>query len=99
MIVAALLFTLKKPSNVNLPVSSPETASAEITALGPGITTVFIPRSSQSNQIFARIGNARHSGVRYNCTIFALFNSVADDFATLTLVVFKIAHHRLFMPK
>ena len=47
-------------------------------------------------QIFTRIGNARHSGVRYNCTIFALFNSVADDFATLTLVVFKIAYHRLF---
>ena len=33
------LLTLKKPSNVNLPVGSPDTASAEMTALGPGTTS------------------------------------------------------------
>ena len=33
------LLTLKKPSNVNLPVGSPDTANAEMTALGPGTTS------------------------------------------------------------
>ena len=51
---------------------------------------------AEPDQVLARVGNSRHSGVRYKRTGFARKNSFKDNLALFTAVMLKVAYHRLF---